>query len=149
MPRQFVLPAEYYNAPDLGVRPLFPKWVPWGCGGVSILFLLLFFAGGMLMTSGGAGSLFSWLFGTMHDEMTHQYTRDVTPQQKAAFDSEFRTFDTNLDKGTVPFTKVQDILQLVQQAASDGKVTPSEVDQIVKKLDDTNRQAAAKGKVRR
>ena len=148
MPRQFVLPAEYYDAPESGARPLFPKWVPYGCGAISILFLIVLVGGGTLVSSGGAGSLFSKLFGKMHDEMAGQFTKDVTPQQKAAFDSEFRTFNANLDKGTMPITKVDEVAQKLRDTAGDGKVTSSEVDQIVKMLDDANREAAAKGKPR-
>jgi len=142
VPRQFLLPAEYYEAPDSGVRPLFPVWVPYGCGAAAIVFLIAIFAGGSLLSSGGLGNLLATLFGRMHDEMTRQYTPDVTPQQKAAFDSEFQAFETNLRNGTAPLSKVQQVVQSVQDASGDGKITPSEADQIVKTLDDVNRDAA-------
>ena len=82
------------------------------------------------------------LFDKMHEEMTRQYTPDVTPQQKSAFDSEMREFESNLQKGKAPITKVRQVVQALQDASGDGKVTPSEVDQIVKALDDVNREAA-------
>ena len=142
MPRQFRLPAEYYEAPDPGVRPIFPRWVPYGCGTLAVVFLIAIFAAGTLVSSGGLGGILAGLFGRMHDEMTRQYTADVTPQQKAAFDHQFQAFDANLRNGTAPFPKVQSVVQALQQASADGKITPAEADQIVKALDDVNREAA-------
>ena len=146
MPRQFQLPAEYYDAPLTDVRPIFPKWVPYGCGSVSIVFLMAIFAGGTLFSSGQAGNLMATLFARMHDEMARQYTPDVKPQQKAAFDSEFQAFEANLRNGTAPFDRVETLVQAVQEASGDGKITPAEVDKVVKTLDDINRAAAAKRK---
>ena len=45
-PKAFRMPCEYYSAPLAEVRPIFPKWVPIGCGTASAIVLLLLFAGG-------------------------------------------------------------------------------------------------------
>ena len=36
-PLPFHRPADYYAAPLSEVRPIFPRWVPFGCGSASLV----------------------------------------------------------------------------------------------------------------
>ena len=86
----FRRPADYYAAAVGDARPLFPRWVPFGCGTASIVVLLLVFALGAAVSTGALGELLDLMFGTMQGEIDKMFTPDVNAAQKAAFDAEMK-----------------------------------------------------------
>src|SRR5437867_6165538 len=86
----FRRPADYYSSPVGDARPLFPRWVPYGCGGAAILVLIAVFGLGLLAARGGIGPLFELMFATMEGEIDKMFTRDVTPNEKAVFAEEMK-----------------------------------------------------------
>jgi len=139
-PRQlpFPRPADYYAAPLSDVRPIFPRWVPFGCGAASLLVILVLFGAGAVAGSGKGGSIFAWMFATMQDEIRGSFTKEVSATQKAAFDVEMKTLRGNLDKGSVSIDRLQPLLRAIRDASIDSKVTPEEATQLTKAAHDVN-----------
>jgi hypothetical protein len=137
-PLPFRRPADYYAAPLSDVRPLFPRWVPLGCGAASLVMMIALFAAGAWAGGGKGGSIFATLFGTMQNEVHDMYTKDVTPAQKAAFDAEMNALKTNLGNGKVSIDRLQPLLHEMRDASMDSKITPAEVAQLTKAAHDVN-----------
>ena len=137
-PLPFRRPADYYAAPLSEVRPLFPRWVPFGCGTASLLMIVVLFAAGAWAGSGKGGSIFATLFSTMQDEMHDMFTKDVTPAQKAAFDAEMNAMRTNLANGKISIDHLQPLLHSIRDASIDSKITPAEAAQLTKAAHDVN-----------
>jgi len=134
----FRRPADYYAAPLSEVRPLFPRWVPYGCGTASLLVIVVLFMAGTFAGSGKAGSLFAMLFGTMQDEIRGMLTKDVTPAQKAALDAEFKTMRGKLAAGSVSMDRLQPVLRAIRDASMDSKITPDEAAKLTRAAHDVN-----------
>ena len=137
----FRLPADYYTAPVSEVRPVFSKWVPFGCGTLAMLFVLLLFIGGAVAGSGGLGSAFEAIFSMMESEMTSAFAADVTPQDRAAFAAEYSKFRTNVGANRIDLTMMQTFLKSVTTSQEDQKLTADEVRQLTKELHDLNAAA--------
>jgi len=137
----FRRPADYYSAPLSEVRPIFPKAVPYGCGAVSIVAIVLLFIGGAIAGSGQGGLLFATLFGTMATEIKGMYAKDVTAAQKAALGAEIRTLQTNLEKGNVSMESLQPLLHAIRDASGDNIVTAKETESMTKVAHDVNAHA--------
>jgi hypothetical protein len=88
-PLPFRRPADYYAAPGPDLRPIFPRWVPMGCGWAGLVFVVLLFAVGAFAPRSGA--ILDWAFGKIQSDMTPHFTKDVTPVQKAEFNAEMKT----------------------------------------------------------
>jgi len=140
-PLPFRRPADYYAAPLIEVRPLFPRWVPVGCGTASLIVLILLFLGGALAGGGRGGALFAMLFGTMRGEIHGMFTKDVTPAQKAAFDAEIRLLQKNLDQGKISVDKLQPLLRAVREVSADQRVTPQETERLIVAAREVNRSS--------
>jgi hypothetical protein len=126
----FRLPADYYSAPLSEVRPIFPRWVPYGCGSASAAFLVLLFASSALLSGARVGGMMDMVVGMSLGEVRGMFTPEVTAEQKAAFDREVEAMRGGLRSNKVPLAKVQPFLQAMQKAISDRKVTPQEVDSL-------------------
>ena len=121
-------PGEYYASASTSLRPLFPRWVPFGCGSAALIALCILFAGGAVAGSGGAGVIFELVFGTMKDEIDGMFTNQVQPAQKAAFDAEMKTLRERMKGPGIPVQRLQPLLKTIREASSDGQVTPQEAD---------------------
>ncbi len=141
-PLPFRRPADYYAAPPSEVRPLFPRWVPFGCGTASLLAIIVLAIGGAFAGSGRAGALFATLFATMEDELRSSFTKEVTPAERAAFDVEMKTLRANLAAGRVSIDRLQPFLQTIRDVSADNKVTPDEVEKLTRAAREVNRSAA-------
>ena len=128
--RSFRLPADYYAAPLAEVRPIFPAWVPWGCGGAAALFLVILFAGGALLTGPRLAGAIDLVLGMTLGELKGMYTPQVTEDQKAAFDGAVETMREDLRQAKIGVQDVQPFLQAVQRTVGDQKVTPAEVERL-------------------
>jgi hypothetical protein len=140
----FRLPADYYSSPASEVVPVFPRWVPAGCGGVSAFLLVVFFAGGAFVQSGRAEGLFDLMMAQMQSELAGLYTNDVTPAQKSALDQQYSALRQNLKAKKVKSDQLMPLLQTMRTVSEDQKVTPPEVDKLTAQLRDINAQRPAR-----
>jgi hypothetical protein len=138
----FRLPADYYSTDLSSVRPIFPRWVAFGCGTAAIaLILLLVGVGGWLAGGGGVIAL-DWMFGQLHTELKPLLAKDVTTGQKTRLESEIKMLRANMKSGKVTFQQAQPVLQVLQKVIGDQTVTKAEVDQLNGALDVANATAA-------
>ena len=126
--RRFVLPAEYYSSET--PRPILPSWVKYGCGALSLLVLLIVFAGGTWLAGGGMVDFMDFVFGMSMGEMRPLLTKDVSEAQKQSLEKEIDTLRTNLRERRISIQQLDPMLQAMRRATSDTKVTPAEVDEM-------------------
>lgn len=126
--RRFIWPADYYSSAT--PSPVLPRGVSYGCGIASVVVLLLIFAGGALMSSGGFTNFVDMALGMSLGEMNKQYTPEVTPAARTAFEEETKRLRENLRANRVALPAVQPFLQGVSNASMDRKVTLAEVRQL-------------------
>lgn len=124
------LPADYYSAPLSEVKPVFPSWVPWGCGSLAALVLLVLFAGGAMLSGPRLATLIDLTLSMTIAEMKAMYQPDVTAAQKESFDAEVKSMREGLRSGKVSVQKAQPFLQTMQKAIGDEKVTGAELEQL-------------------
>ena len=125
-------PADYYSAPLSEVRPVLPKWVPWGCGGAAILALVVMVAAGALLTGSRLNALIDLALGMSLGEMKGMYTAGVTEQQKASLDAEITRMREALQSGRISVKEVQPFMQAMQRAVGDDEVTPAEAEELTR-----------------
>lgn len=130
--RTLRLPAAYYSAPLSEVKPIFPAWVPWGCGSAAALFLVLMFAGSAALTGPRLASFLDFVLGISVGEMKGMYESDITEAQQEAFDAELKRMREQLRDGKITVQKVQPFLQAMQKAVGDEKVTSQELEGLTK-----------------
>jgi hypothetical protein len=138
-PLPFRRPADYYAASGSNLRPLFPKWVPIGCGWAALAFVVLLFVAGTLAPKSGAA--LEWVFAKIQTDMTPHFTKNVTPAQKAAFAAEMRTLRASAKAGKLKLDKTQTFLKLCTDVDSDEKIDPAEADKLIAAVRDVNRSA--------
>ena len=137
-PRNFRLPAEYYTSPVSDVRPLFPKWVPIGCGVASAAILLILFAGGALISGPRLASFMDLIIGQSLGELKGMYAADITADQKTRFDAEVKKLRDDLRADKVSLQNLQTFLKAMQTVVGDKKVTADELDRLTKAADDAD-----------
>lgn len=130
--RSFRLPAQYYSAPLTDVRPIFPRWVPMGCGIASAVFLLLLFIAGAVASGAGFGRVFDLVIGATLGELRPMMAADVQKSSRDHFESEVSRMREGLREGRVPITRVQPFLKSMQTAITDKTVTEQELDQLTR-----------------
>ncbi|HEV7426139.1 MAG TPA: hypothetical protein VGQ46_07200 [Thermoanaerobaculia bacterium] len=135
----FRRPADYYSTPGSDLRPLFPRWVPVGCGWAALVFVVLFFVAGAFAPNSGV--VMDWFFGKIERDMTPHFTKSVTPAQKAAFSAEMKTLRATAKAGKLHFDKTQNFLKLITDVDSDEKIDPAEADKLIVSVRDVNRTA--------
>jgi hypothetical protein len=136
-PLPFRRPADYYAAPEKDLRPLFPRWVPIGCGWASAALVILLFAAGALAPK--SGSMLDWLFGKINDDMMAHLQRDVTPVQKAELIAEMKTLRASANAGKLKLEKTQSFLKLVTEVDGDEKIDHADADKLIAAMRDVNR----------
>jgi hypothetical protein len=134
----FRRPADYYSTPVGDARPLFPRWVPYGCGTASIIVLLLVFALGAAVSAGGLGQVLDLMIGTMQGEIDKMFTSDVKPQQREAFDAEMKTMRAATRENHLSLDRLQPLLRSMRDASVDEHITPEETEQLTRELRDVN-----------
>ena len=130
--RPFRLPSEYYAAPLAEVRPIFPKWAPYGCGAASAVFLVLLFAAGSLMSGERFGSLLDFVLGTSLGELRPMMQSEISAEDKAEFEAAVNAMRDGLRNGTIKVARVQPFLKEMQSAIGDSKVTEKELEALTK-----------------
>jgi len=126
--RRTIWPADYYA----GATPeaVLPRWTAYGCGAASVLILIVVFAGGVYLSGGGMAQLMDFSFGMTLGEMRGMYTPEVTKAQKDTLEKEIETMRANVRDGKTSVNNLQPVLQAIQKAIKDEKLTPAEVDQL-------------------
>jgi hypothetical protein len=140
-PGAFRFPSAYYSAPLSEVRPIFPKWVPAGCGIASAVIIVLLFAGGALVSGPALSQFMDFVLGLSLGEMRGMYAPEVTAQQKQHFDAEVKQLREGLRNNKVSVPNLQPFLKTMQTAIADGKVTPEEVDRLARAAADAASKA--------
>jgi hypothetical protein len=139
-PPRLTLPAEYYASP-VTARPLFPGWVPKGCGIASAVLLLIAFAGGAVVMKIGVGRLFSMVIDTTHGEMKGMYAPDVASAKRASVDSAIDQVSHDLAVDKVAYAKLEPLLTAMRDAMDDKKITNAEADRLLAKSDEVRKPA--------
>ena len=135
--RSFRFPADYYSAP-VEARPLFPRWVPIGCGITAAVIIAVLFLGGMFASHGGVGRVMDMLLGTMQREMVTMYSADVPPDSRKALETEMDNLRTGIRTERVPLAKLDPVMSTLREAISDQKLTNDEVMQLRTKIREAN-----------
>jgi hypothetical protein len=130
----FRRPADYYSSPAGEARPLFPKWVPYGCGSAAIVALIIVFALGVAVSRGMLGPMFELMLATTQAEIDKMFTRDVKPADKQAFDAEMKTMRDLVRDNRVSMEQLQPLLRMIREAISDERVTPAETQQLIREI---------------
>jgi hypothetical protein len=137
-PPRFRVPADYYAAPTLEVRPVFPRGVKIGCGVASAALLLIIFAAGAIVAHRGIGKLMDPLLGMMSDEIGSMYAKDVTPPQRKALAGEITTLREGIRSGRVPVAKLDPIMSSLREAIRDQRLTQAETEKLRKEIHAVN-----------
>jgi len=136
----FRRPADYYSAPR-DARPLFPRWVPFGCGTAAIVVLVLVFAAGITASRGGMGELFDLMFSSIEGEAEKIFTKDVTPSEKAEFEEEMKTMREGVRTNRIRIDRLQPLLRSIREVSEDEHITPAETERLIKELREVNKTA--------
>jgi hypothetical protein len=121
------------------VRPLFPKWVPLGCGIAAATFIAIMFVGGAVASHGGVGRVMDFLLGMMQGELTGFYAPDVSPASRQALESELNNLRANIRSERVPLANLDPVMSSLRAATEDKKITNAEVDELRKKIGEANK----------
>jgi len=130
----FRRPADYYASPVGENKPIFPKWVPYGCGSAAIVLLIVVFLAGIFVARGGIGSLFEFMFSSMQGDIDKMFTKDVQPAQKAAFDREMNAMRERVRQNRLPSDRLPPLLRDFRDAISDQRVTPAEAEKLTNEM---------------
>lgn len=125
--RSVRVPADYYAAPLSEVRPVFPKWVPYGCGSAAAVFIVLLFLGSLVLSGPRLGQFLDFVIGTSLGDVRPMIAADVPADQKQAFETEVKRMREGMRNGTVPVQNVQPFLKAMQTAIADKKVDRNEL----------------------
>jgi hypothetical protein len=128
--RSFRWPADYYAAPLAEVRPVFPKWVPYGCGTAAVAFFLLLIGAGIALSGERLKGFLDLMIGMTLGQMKPMYQPDITEMQKAAFDREVEAMREKLRTSKISVQHVQPFFQQMQKAVGDEKVTADELEKL-------------------
>jgi hypothetical protein len=136
-PLPFRRPADYYAGRGEPLRPLFPRWVPFGCGWAALAFVVLLFVAGAFAPR--SGSILEMLFGKIGDDIASHFSRDVNASQRAAFAAEMKTLRASAAAGKLKLDRTQSFLRLATEVDSDEKVDSAEADKLIAAVREVNR----------
>lgn len=132
--RPFRRPADYYSSPVEEVKPIFPRWVPIGCGTASIVLVVFLLGLAIGVSSGAFSGMFDIVFSSMQGEIEKMMTADVKPPQKEAFHAEMKTMRQSVRSGHLKLDRLQPLLRLMRDAVTDERVTAPEVDELTREV---------------
>lgn len=105
-----------------------PRGVTFGCGAAALAVLILVFAGGAFMASGGIVQLMDLTFGMSMGELRGMYQSDVTDMQKKELEAAIASLRENVRTEKVPVARLDPVLQTMRKGISDEKMTAAEVE---------------------
>jgi hypothetical protein len=124
-PAGFRRPADYYSAPTPAAA--FPQWLSLGCGGAALLVLIIVFAGGVWLSSGGIGEVLDLTVGMSLGELRAMYAKDLQAGEKATFEQTVETMRANVREKRVTPAGLQPFLQQLRATMQDGTASAEEV----------------------
>jgi hypothetical protein len=133
----FRLPADYYSTAP-GGQPIFPRWVPIGCGAAALIALLAIFIGGAVLMRGGGASIVNWAVSAVRKDVDQAMSADVPLADRTALDREIETLRKNMEGGRVKLERVKPLLTSLQQAVADDKITRGEAEKLIRQLHEVN-----------
>lgn len=132
------LPADYYSASPSEVRPIFPRWVPLGCGAASAILLLLAFGGAAVVARYGTGRLMDRVLGMVAGEMSSMYAADVTNAQKTELEQQVAALRVSVRSERLAMAKLEPAMTALREAVADSSVTRAEADELIRVFRETN-----------
>ena len=132
----FQRPADYYSTPESRLRPIFPRWVPIGCGWAALVFVVLLFVGGAFAPR--SGSILDMLFGKIQDDLVQHFSKDVTAAQRTSFDFEMHAMRASAKNGKLKLDRTQKFLRLATEVDGDEKIDQREADKLIAAAHDVN-----------
>ena len=126
--RRFVWPADYYSGPSPAA--VLPRGVTFGCGAASIAVLLIVFAGGAFMGSGGLVQFMDFALGMSMGDVRGMYAAEVTAAQKQELEGAIEELRAGLRDGKVSVPQLQPVLETMRKGISDRKLQPAEVQEL-------------------
>ena len=139
VPRRWMWPAEYYSGPT--PPAVLPRGVTFGCGAASAVALLLIFAGGVFMASGGMLQFMDLVLGMSMGEIRGMYTAEVTAAQKKDLEDSVEALRKSLREEKVSIANLDPVLQAIRKGTGDRKMHPAEVETISGAARKANRPA--------
>jgi hypothetical protein len=130
----FQRPSDYYSSPVGEGKPLFPRWVTFGCGGAAIVVLLVVFGAGIAASSGGLGEVLDLVFSSIQTETEKLFTPEVKSGQRAAFAAEMKKMRDSIRNNKLSLDRLQPLLRDLREATSDERVSPAEVKRLIKEI---------------
>ncbi len=140
------LPADYYGASPYEVRPIFPRWVPVGCGIAAAALLLVAFAVGAIVAHTGVGNLMDLLLGSMQNEIQPMYAREMSPAQRASLDSEFGRLRANVRDEKLSIARLDPVISAVREASADHTISAAEAVKMTGAMKALNDAAATRAR---
>jgi hypothetical protein len=141
-PRRFVWPADYYASPT--VHPVVPPGAAYGCGGASLLVLVIIFVGGALVTSAGFAEFMDFTIGMSVGELRAQFAPEVSPARKQSLDAEIDRMRAALREEKLSIPALQPFLNELRVISADKTITAAEA----ARLEETVRKINAAAKRR-
>ena len=135
----FRRPADYYSSVDT-LNPIFPRWVPFGCGTASIVVILAMLVVAAGVSSGAFSGLFEFVFASMEGEIVKMTAADVKPDQKKAFQAEMKTMRESIRGGRLSMESLQPLMKSIREVSVDEKVTGAELERITREVRTINAQ---------
>jgi hypothetical protein len=121
-------PADYYAAPRSASK--LPRWVPLGCGVVAILAIIFMVGVGAFLRSGGLAKIIAISFGQIASEAGRMFESDVDAASREAFRDSLLTVRDAIAEGKMELAGALPVLQEMQKATSDGRLSPAEVEDL-------------------
>lgn len=121
-------PADYYSSasPD----PAFPTWLSLGCGGLALLALVVIFAGGAWLSSGGFGQFMDMTLGISLGELRGMYDKSIPAKDKEELDAEVKLMREHLRAERIAPASLDPFLRAMRGAMADNKITLVETDHL-------------------
>ncbi|HEY0157492.1 MAG TPA: hypothetical protein VGF28_09425 [Thermoanaerobaculia bacterium] len=140
---RFVWPADHYSAPT--PPSAFPPAVTYGCGIAAAVALLLIFAGGIFLSSGGFTTFLDFSISMSVAEMKGMYAKEVAEPRRKSLEREIETMRENLRAERISIVHLQPFLESLRSAGYDKEVTEQEA----RALEETARKINGKSQSRK
>jgi hypothetical protein len=132
-------PADYYSTPTPSA--VLPSWVTFGCGGLSLVALVIVFAGGAWLAGGGMVDFMDMAVGMSLGEMRGMYAGEVAAPQRKALEDDIAALRENLREKKISPADLQPFLDGLRRATSDRKLTVAEAQSLQKTVRGINAKA--------
>jgi hypothetical protein len=79
------------------------------------------------------------MFSSIQGETDKLFTKDVKPEQKAAFDAEMKKMREAVRTNKLSLDRVQPLLRTLRDVSEDERITPQELDRLISEIRAVNR----------